>query len=123
MKLRVGEIIGVRKFGFVEHVGLVTESGTVVANSMRNSGVIEQSLAEFSDGEEVTRLGYPSDLPASIVVARARRRLGARWSLLNSNCEHFVRWAHGLKPTSPQLVGMIGLVVVGILGVLATRRS
>ncbi len=123
MEIRVGEIVSVRIFGIVEHVGLVTENGTVISNSMRNSGVIEQSLAEFSAGKEVTRSGYPSDLPPSIVVARARSRLGAQWSLVNSNCEHFVNWAHGLKPTSPQLVGVFGLMVIGVFGFLITRRA
>ena len=94
--------------GFIRHVGIVTDRTygahpSVISNSHRAGGVIEEPLPVFSSGQDVDVVGYPGSLPPQQVLQKARSRIGETWDLF-WNCEHFVKWAHGLRPRSPQLV-------------------
>lgn len=90
------------------HVGIVTDrlkdgSPTVISNSGALGGIVEQSLDEFKGKNPVRIDGYPGKMTASTVLSRARSKIGTPYSLLTWNCEHFVRYAHGLQQQSPQL--------------------
>lgn len=118
----------------VTHVGIATEgyewfSGeqTVIsASKFAGRKVVEQSLSVFSGGAPVTATQLRPKLPVHEVLVRARAALGRGWDLIDSNCEHFVRWALGYEPESPQLrsgVAMGGLVLLLVAtGILFTRR-
>ena len=56
-------------------------------------------------------IGYLGNLSPQQVLQRARSRIGETWNLF-WNCEHFVKWAHGLRPRSPQLVAGLILMCV-----------
>jgi hypothetical protein len=78
-------------------------------------GLIEQRFSEFARGRPVTRVGYLGTLPPEIVLQRARTMSEAPYSWTEFNCEHFVRYAHGVPVESPQLrfwaaVGLFGLI-------------
>lgn len=75
----------------------------VVEFSAAAGGFAELSFSEFSKGRLVTVDGYPGTLQPSEVMQRASRKRGHVYSLLGFNCEHFVRYAHGLRIESPQL--------------------
>lgn len=47
--------------------------------------------------------GYLGVLSQETVMQRARLKQGQAYSWTNFNCEHFVRYAHGLPIESPQL--------------------
>ena len=120
-----GTIVAVA-VGPVEHVGILagqTPDGrlTVISNSRRAGGVVEEPIDSFAGGAKVRVLSYPGILAPAAVVWRARSRLGQRWNLFNWNCEHFVRWVHGLKPTSPQLWGGMTLLAIIAAGILLAR--
>jgi len=90
------------------HVGIVTNqskggSPAVISNSGAHGGIVEQSWDEFRGNNPVRVDGYPGKMPVSTVLSRARSKIGTRYSLLIWNCEHFVRYAHGLQQQSPQL--------------------
>lgn len=104
------------------HLGILTENGTVLHNSRRVGRVAEESLVQFANGERVTLAGYPGRLPPRVVIARARSRIGQPWNLAVFNCEHYVRWAHGLHPTSHQVEKYLtGAAALGILASLAGK--
>jgi hypothetical protein len=113
----------------IQHKGILAWNGfqqqwTVISNSKRRGRVVEESLPEFSEGETVTVEGYPSSRPSHEVVRIARSEIGREWKL-SDNCEHFVRYVHGLRPESPQRqfltgVGLFALFVGGMW--LVTRR-
>ena len=113
----VGEWVSVKTYGFIDHFGIATGDGRVISNSMRHGGVVIQSEAEFSSGQPVTRYGSPAPLQAHIAVMRAMGRIGERWRAFNDNCEHFIRWAYGLKAESPQAAALtaVGVLASGIL--------
>jgi hypothetical protein len=108
-----GTVIAVSA-GPITHVGVATDQDTVITNSKGHGFVCEQSIDEFSDGRPVKMVGYPGSLQPVEVLRRARSLIGTRYNLLNFNCEHFAWWAHGLRPTSPQIwiAGIIGLTVL-----------
>lgn len=114
--------------GPIEHVGIVTDQTrdgfpTVISNSHRAGRVVEEPLPTFVSGGEPRIVGYLGKLSPVEVLRRARSLIGTKWKLLSWNCEHFVRWAHGLKPTSPQLVISIGLILVAAAVVVVAGKK
>lgn len=123
--LSPGSVIAVQAGPF-RHVGIVGNptgpfGPSVISTSHRRGQVAEESLSEFANGGRLSFLGYPGELPWSMVVTRARSRLGEPWNLFSANCEHFVRWAHDLEVRSPQLRGAVALVTMVVLVAIASR--
>ena len=92
----------------IKHYGIISgfnEFGEVlvISNSKALGCVAEEPLMKFSMGKQSVVEGYPSNCNPSDVIARARSQVGKKYDLFSDNCEHFVRWAHHLKPESPQL--------------------
>ena len=122
VSLPAGTVIGVR-WGAIEHVGIVTDQRidgmpAVISNSYAHRGVREEPLSRFARGRPFRIHKAMSDLPGDEVAHRARRMIGRRYDAIRFNCEHFVRIAHGLKPRSPQLHGVLALAA----GALAIWR-
>ncbi len=100
--LTPGIIVAVR-VGIVEHVGLVTERGTVIASSFHDGRVVELSFEKFIGGRPWSVKRYPGSRRPEEVIARARSQIGKPWTLFDNNCEHFVCRALGISVRSPQL--------------------
>lgn len=121
--LTPGTVVGAR-LGLITHVGIVSDRYAdgqlmVISNSMRSGRVEEEPLHTFQGGFPLVSVTQPALVPASEVLSRARLKLGTRWDLLSWNCEHFVHWAFGQDPKSPQLrAGLISGLAV-LIAVLA----
>ncbi|WP_236607756.1 lecithin retinol acyltransferase family protein [Sandaracinus amylolyticus] len=74
----------------------------VVHKSKRRGVVAEESWSEFAAGRPVHVIGYLGTASPDVVIARARARIGERWSPLR-NCQHFVRACHAVVECSPDL--------------------
>ena len=117
--LPAGTIIHV-DIGSYRHVGLLgdrfmkSERG-VLSFSAEAKGFVEEPLSAFSGGRPVVCDGYLGELPSWVVMQRAREMAGQPYSLFSFNCEHFVRYAHGVPMESPQLQ-QVG-AILGILGI------
>ncbi len=112
--------------GLIKHYGIISginELGEilVISNSKARRCVTEEPLGEFSLGRQTIVDGYPSNCDPRDVVARARSQLGIKYDLFSDNCEHFVRWAHRLKPESPQLQLFSVLAGAFVLSYLVAR--
>lgn len=81
-------------------------------------GVTEEPLKVFQGGYPPAPVVLPKALPVGHILFLARLKLGTRWNLLSWNCEHFVYWAYGLEPTSPQLKQ--ASIFVGLAALLMT---
>lgn len=104
--------------GFYRHVGILGDQfingeRSVLAFSSKGRGFVEQTLSDFSDNRRVIVGRYLGKLLPHEVIARARLWQGLPYALFSRNCEHFVRYAHGLIPESPQAA------VLAVLGVIA----
>lgn len=121
-----GSIVAVR-VGTIWHEGLISDRRDldglpmVINKSKRTRRVEEEPFRIFAPRWSRVRLiGYPSRLPSSLVLERARARIGEPWSL-EQNCERFCRSVHdrrgraGRSPTI-ELVGAVGGVVLSGLG-------
>jgi len=98
-----GDVVAI-PFGIgLSHYGIVTAAGTVISNSRRHGGVVEQSLSDFSDGKRVRLCERTDALNGAIAESRARRAKGRSYRLTESNCAHLSRWSHRRKPTSIQI--------------------
>lgn len=108
----------------VFHVGIVTDRSDqrglphVISASKRTGLVREETWSEFTQGAAVVRQNIGGRLPSHEVLRRARSQIGEEWSLLWANCEHFVRWAHGLPRESPQLKAAVATTTVFAFGAL-----
>ena len=121
-----GTIIGVARGPF-EHFGILAESKfdgyrMVISGSFQHGKVVEEPLEEFAGGEAIRIVGYPGALPDWRVLQRARSVLDSEYLLLSWNCEHVVRFAHGLTPMSPQIWRNLAIVCSVLLVVAASRR-
>ncbi|MEL7110262.1 MAG: hypothetical protein AAGJ68_13545 [Pseudomonadota bacterium] len=98
-----GDVVAI-PFGIgLSHYGIVTTQGTVISNSRKHGGVVEQSLADFSNGKRVRLCERTDSLSGTIAANRARRAKGKAYHLTESNCAHLSRWSHRRKPTSIQI--------------------
>ncbi|MEQ8559386.1 MAG: hypothetical protein RIB03_13795 [Henriciella sp.] len=101
--LRPGDVVSVRFGGVLRHYGVVTWGGRVVSNNGRYGGVVTQSVTAFARGRPVINHGPGDSAGDFLATERARRRIGHDYHLTGSNCVHFVRHAHGRKPTVTQV--------------------
>ncbi|MEL7135710.1 MAG: hypothetical protein AAGK35_09145 [Pseudomonadota bacterium] len=98
-----GDVVAI-PFGIgLSHYGVVTAKGTVISNSRKHGGVIEQILSEFSNGRRIRLCERTDALGGAIAEMRARRRKGQSYHLTESNCAHLSRHSHRQKPTSIQI--------------------
>lgn len=125
LSLPTGTVIRV-SHGWYDHVALIGDrlmngERSVVAFSAKDGGLIEQSYSAFNLGRQVTSDGYLGQLPPAAVMQRARLKQGAPYSWLDFNCEHFVRYAHGVPIESPQLQQWVSFGGFAGLAFLAVR--
>ena len=111
-----GDVVSIRFGGVLRHYGVVTSRGTVISNSRKHDGVVEQSLETFSAGRSIRLHDRYSELDGYHVELRARRHLGKDYDLFGSNCGHFVRHAHRRRPTPMQLAAATVRTVSDMLG-------
>jgi len=112
----------------VEHFGVLTElhflygvHPTLISASKRRQAVVEEPPQQFALGAPIYAHGAWSDQPWEVTVDNARSQLGVPYRLDDRNCEHFVRFCHGLPQESPQLTRAVGAAIIGgaILWMLA----
>lgn len=103
-----GATIATNAFGpFYTHLGIMSDNGQVIHASKRVGEVVEESLAAFTQGNSWWLSPIKGNKPANEVISWARSRMGQRWDLFSSNCEHFVRMAHGLPKQCKQMVATV----------------
>lgn len=118
---KLGMVISVPK-GLVDHYGIVAcdSSGapTVISNSLAYGRVVEQTWADFTQGQPVTVYWGATAEYAPKIIHRARKLLRTPYNIFSSNCEHFVREVYGFLVESPQLqrAGILATIAgVGLL--------
>ncbi len=111
-----GRVVGVPiRLGHVLpilHVGILStrtdpRGYPLVCHASRRYGeTVESTLDDFlyDASGRLRLLGYPGPLTPDRVVRRAQSALGVAYDVRRRNCEHYVLFAHGLAPWSPQWV-------------------
>lgn len=122
--LSAGTVLRVSQ-GWYEHVGLLSDryiagERAVVCFSAQAGGFVEEPYSTFSRCQVVYVEGYFGSLPPWMVMQRARLKHGQPYSWTEFNCEHFVRYAHGVLIESPQLkrwtfaAGVVGFLALAV---------
>ena len=116
----VGQLVATSRLLYW-HLGIVTDrwergEQVVISCSNRQQRVVEERMSVFAQGSLIERRQALSNLSGGQAVMRARTKLGQAYNLLDWNCEHFVYYAFGLNPESPQigraiLLGLAGVVI------------
>jgi hypothetical protein len=105
--LPVGTVLRV-SHGLYDHVGLLSDrviqgERCVLSLSAAADGLVEEPYSAFAAGRQVFSDGYFGRLPPEVVLQRARSKAGQVYLWTVFNCEHLVRYAHGVRVESPQL--------------------
>jgi len=105
-----GTTVYMAYLGLVFHKGIVSDcwwndKPMIIDNSLR-FGVAERPWDTFAAGQTVYIQEYPQ-LPASVVLCRARRMIGIPYNLFSFNCEHFVKICYGQRVESPQVAAAL----------------
>lgn len=115
-----GTVVSTGRPGY-RHFGITTNRyvngiPTVISNTGKFGRVIEEPLSSFQEESDLRIEGYWGKLPPHEVLRRAETKFGSPYMLFTSNCEHFVRFVHGLQPESPQLkLVFASLMLVGLV--------
>lgn len=113
-----GSVISIPFLLVYRHLGIVSDrwhggKPMVISNSARRGGVHEEPWDVFAQGKPVTVEKSHSDMPRREAVTQARSRIGTRYDALTWNCEHLVSDARGFRPSSPQVLATLAVVVLG----------
>lgn len=124
-KLIPGTVVSTM-IGPIEHFGIVSDRfdggiPRIISNSKKTGCVSEEPAKIFTNGKKVRVHTFRGNLSSYTVIARARSLIGSNYNLLNWNCEHFIRWGHGLKPESPQIKSAL-FISVAVLAICFTRK-
>ena len=107
-----------RQHGLFNHHGIDLGDGTV-AHYLEGREILRSPLEEFSRGQPLSVVPYPSEQcsPAGVTLRRAMGRLGEQnYNLLFNNCEHFAHWCKTGRHRSAQVENWLH---TGSLGALA----
>lgn len=120
--LLVGTVLRV-SHDLYDHVGLLSDrliqgERSVLSFSAAADGLVEEPYSAFSAGRPVFSDGYLGHLPPEVVLQRARSKFGQVYSWTQFNCEHLVRYAHGVRVESPQFQRLM-LLAGGCVGLFA----
>ena len=103
--LRLGTIVGTWLAGKY-HQGLVcgyaADGEPMIMSISLWKGFATESLCQFMGPQGLAEASYPSRLQSEQILSRARSVSHRPYDLGRWNCQHFVRFAHGLSVQSPQ---------------------
>ena len=117
-----GEIVSINWYMGVEHDGIYTAAGTVIAGSKRTGYVVEEDINAFSGGRKVRSKGFPSDMTPEMVEVNARTNIGKSYNLFGYNCQHFASECHGNKRSRQLRSTLWSIAGIAVLGVLTRGR-
>lgn len=119
-----GAIVERKKAGVITHPGVVViqeHQLMVIHNTPFSGGIIMSTVDEYANGHDIViSKKYTSSLSSLQVATNARSALGRKWFLF-FNCQHFVTWAAGHEPNSPDL-NMAFVLSIGAFCLLALKR-
>jgi hypothetical protein len=118
--LSVGDVVAI-KCWWGEHWGIAAiRDGlwTLISNRGIKGLVTEEPLADVAGNSQCRIVERADPSLASVVVARARAKIGTRYDFWQWNCQDLVYWAFGQSPQSPQRDALVGVLSIAGLAIL-----
>lgn len=104
------------------YVGRWGPYGEDVIHNDKDGGVRVVRLSEFAAGQRVEVVWRARSRPEGRMIReRALSLIGRRYDLMNFNCEHFANYAQTGVPSSPMLIGLATLSILGVVLWAASR--
>ncbi len=117
---QVGDVVSVEHPNFT-HWGIRIGPNRIIAASKRFKVICEVTDEVFSGGGLLNRHPLQGMIDRTAITKAARSRLGERYDMVFSNCEHFVSWVVNGKPESPQVKYWVSTIIAGAaIGFTAT---
>lgn len=120
IKVNPGDVV-VTKFGLYEHWSLVSDrvcergKPMLISATQRNGTVQEESWDKTTENKPTSVVSIGSIKETVDVLRDARSMIGEwQYSLTSQNCEHFVKWALGLKVESVQVKNVVAAGLFGL---------
>lgn len=124
--VNVGSVIAIRQW-WGEHWGIVASDAfgrtTIISNRGLRGSVTEEPWQDVVADAEYRIVPLPSQLPAHLVIERARSRMGTRYDFWKWNCQDLVYWALGFEPQSPQRNAVQAMLAVAFFGLIAKAAA
>ncbi|WP_417446395.1 lecithin retinol acyltransferase family protein [Kangiella sp.] len=119
--LKAGDII-VSDFGFYQHWSIVSDTfcdkgiPMLISATERNGTVKEEPWDIVTQGKHSYPIQARYIIPVNVALSLAKSQIGKwKYSVISSNCEHFVRWATRLNVSSTQVIAGTSGVAAGLL--------
>jgi hypothetical protein len=124
MEVHAGDIV-VSDFGVYQHWSIVSDvigsNGfpKLISATKRNGTVQEESWDVVTQGKRTYVANVERERSVQEILKLARSKIGTWvYSVTDHNCEHFAKWASGLKVSSTQVVAgtsgaILGATIVG----------
>lgn len=109
---QVGDVVSVEHPNFT-HWGIRLGPNKIIAASKRFKIICEVTDAVFSGGGIIKKHPLQGVVDRDAITRAARSRLGERYDMVFSNCEHFVSWVINGKPESPQVKYWVSTIIAG----------
>jgi len=125
INVKPGDVV-VSDFGVYQHWSIVTDrvcsdgSPMLISATKRNGTVQEEPWSEVTQGNKTYVANTQFSKSILDVLTDARSQIGSwSYSVTSNNCEHFVKWATGLKVSSTQVKAGVagagaGIALVGL---------
>ena len=131
--LRPGDVIAVHHHLY-KHFAIVSDQNSafqgismpnLISLSSRTGTVREEPWHVVVENKVVTKSSISSRKPRNSVLSRARSciLLDIQYDLLSFNCEHFVRFAHGLPIESIQVKNTLYGTALGVASCLLLPKT
>ncbi len=121
--LRAGDVVAIRH-PLYKHFAIISDKSNehkghtypnLISLSYRTGTVLEESWHQIVGNNKVEISQIKGIEPQHVIVERARKCIdkNIKYDLLTFNCEHFVRYAHGLPIESIQVQKVISGAIIG----------
>ena len=115
-EISIGSHLTTPRIGY-QHHGLYIGNNHVI-HLTSNSRIEIVTLDEFTDGNGYSNNKFNSQYSRQEIIERARSKLGSHdYSVLFSNCEHFISWCIHGEHRSKQVQSAVS--TIGVVGITA----
>lgn len=123
-----GTVISIR-YSMYKHFAIISDRihedmPMLISLSYRTNGVEEEPWSDVVSNHTVEESSIQGEYSTEVVLSRARNCINQdiKYALLNFNCEHFVRYTHGLPIKSIQVRQTIYGAAIGATSCLLLSK-
>ena len=129
LEVNAGDVV-VTQFDIYQHWSIVSDQccslgkNMLISATKRTGTVQEEPWDDVTQGKQTYISDVSTEKSIPQVLSDARSQIGSwKYSLTDGNCEHFAKWATGLKVSSSQVVAGASGAAIGGIAVAALAEN